>query len=61
MFKNKSFKINSNSVNALVLAMEKMINLNEKEIKEMGVQSRKIAEEKFDDFKVNQSIIKNII
>ena len=54
------FKIRSKSVKDLVSAMEKMINLPNDQLQKMGIQSRRIAETKFDDNIINRKIIQNI-
>ena len=51
--------VKSHDVTSLQLAMEEMF-LNSEKIIEMGAQSRRIAEEKYDVHKVNSVICKTI-
>lgn len=54
---DNGFLVPVKSVDALVVAMKKLID-NPELIKEMGVRSRVIAEEKYDVHKVNDSMLK---
>lgn len=53
------FLIEPKSIQSLVHAMEKMINLDDVALSNMGKQSRLIAEQKYDVNKVNKNILSN--